>query len=524
MYRPSAATATATLLLGASLAAAWVHAARIPGGIEQIMPEYVYEVTLTQRFVGRGDTVTLRATLPSNDDRQTVLSEQHESGGLRFHADTDGLNRIGTWVERGAKGRRQVSVRVEVRLRGQRFDLDPSIRLEDAQAPANSRWVQPTDVIQASAPEVGALADELVPADGSLLGFARAAYERVQALGFKPFKGTTDALTALRLGEASCNGRSRLLVALFRAQGIAARLVGGLILRPGTKRTGHQWMEFRAGGRWLPIDATNHHFLEIPHHYLTLYRGDESVFHHTANIGFDYRWTIARHLVPRQVLEHKRGATGLWTFFDALGIPLELLTSLIMIPVGAIVIILFRNVVGLRTYGTFLPVLISTAARNTGFAWGAVGFVAIILVISVLRRALGRLQLLHSPQLAVLLTAVIGLLLGGAVLGARLGASGLGRISLFPVAILAITSERFALTTIEEGALTAWAVLAQTLVAVFFCYLTIQSLTLQVLFLSLPELLIAVAAVDIYIGRWAGMRLSELIRFRGLLATGGQAA
>ena len=61
----------------------------------------------------------------------------------------------------------------------------------------------------------------------------RRIYDFVSAMPQRPFKGTTDALTALRLGEASCNGKSRLFVALARAAGIPARLVGGLVLETG---------------------------------------------------------------------------------------------------------------------------------------------------------------------------------------------------------------------------------------------------------------------------------------------------
>ena len=119
--------------------------------------------------------------------------------------------------------------------------------------------------------------------DASVLALLTAIHKRVSALESRPFKGTTDALTALRLGEASCNGRSRLFVALARRAHVPARLVGGIILENGTKRVGHQWVEAWVAGRWVPFCPTNGWFAEIPAHYLTLYHGDRAAFSRTCS-------------------------------------------------------------------------------------------------------------------------------------------------------------------------------------------------------------------------------------------------
>jgi len=57
----------------------------------------------------------------------------------------------------------------------------------------------------------------------------------------------------------------------------------------------------------------------------------------------------------------------------------------------------------------------------------------------------------------------------------------------------------------------------QTLIVVFFCYLGMMSVFLQTLVLAFPELLLLVLAASIYLGRWTGVRLTELWRFRHLL-------
>ncbi|HNS14660.1 MAG TPA: 7TM domain-containing protein, partial [Syntrophorhabdaceae bacterium] len=48
----------------------------------------------------------------------------------------------------------------------------------------------------------------------------------------------------------------------------------------------------------------------------------------------------------------------------------------------------------------------------------------------------------------------------------------------------------------------------------FITYLIISSETLQLTFFIYPELLLAVGALQILVGRYTGYRLSELSRFR----------
>jgi hypothetical protein len=255
-----------------------------------------------------------------------------------------------------------------------------------------------------------------------------------------------------------------------------------------------------------------------------LYLGDEVLFRHTADIGFSHLYTISSRMVPGQEVDQNRQVLGLWAVFSKLGIPLDLLKIVIMIPLGAVVVVIFRNVFGFRTFGTFLPVLIAASARHTGLLWGLAGFVGILLVVSIVRRITGRLQLLHSPQLAILLTTVIGVMLVTAILADHLGVPALARVTLFPVAIMAITAERFTLMDVEEGLWVAWATLLRTLVVVTVAYLCINSLSLQVMMLAFPELLLAVVVIDLWLGRWMGMRLLEWVRFRSLLSSQPQGA
>ncbi len=80
---------------------------------------------------------------------------------------------------------------------------------------------------------------------------------------------------------------------------------------------------------------------------------------------------------------------------------------MIMIPIGVLVILILRNLIGLQTLGTFTPVLIALAFRETGLQWGIALFTVITALGLSLRSYLEHLKLQMLPRLSVVLTFVV---------------------------------------------------------------------------------------------------------------------
>lgn len=488
--------------------------------LSDVLPRTRYRITYDMRLDGHGDNARVRTFLPVSDERQVIGDEEASPSPLHFRSETAGLNREAVWSGGDVPDGTQLRYELSVVAQAQRYELDPELpvplRYPDSVVP----YLRPAPDIQVDAPEIADTLARIGADQGSLTARLRRIYELTSSLPQRPFKGTTDALTALRLGESSCNGKSRLFVALSRAAGIPARLVGGLVLTPGRKRTSHQWVEVYAGGHWVPFCPTNHHFAELPEHYLTLYRGDEALFRHTADINFDYGFTTTTSMIPSPRARASFRVFNVWGLFERLGLPFNLLRTVLMLPVGALMVVLFRNVIGMPTFGTFLPALIAAAAGETGLFWGMVGLLIVMGLVALVRWSMQRLELLHSPTLAILLAAVVLAMLTTSLVAESVGLLGLARLSFFPIAVLAIASERFYLALAERAPADAFRELIGTLVVVAACYILMSSLALQILLSGFPEILLYVVAANIYLGRWVGMRVFEYIRFRPVLRQG----
>lgn len=158
-----------------------------------------------------------------------------------------------------------------------------------------------------------------------------------------------------------------------------------------------------------------------------------------------------RRQVPAERTLTTFPAFNVWALFDRLGLPFTLLQTVLMLPLGALVVVLFRNVIGVPTFRTFLPALIAAAAGETGLFWGIVAVTVVMLGVVAIRASLNRFGLLMSPTLAILLACVVFMMLGTAMAAERLGLQELTRIAYFPIAVMAIASERFYLIVSEEA-------------------------------------------------------------------------
>jgi len=492
--------------------------------LADLIPTIGYEVEVNMQVSGHGDGMSISTYLPISTAHQNISEERSAPDIFTAQINVDGLNRIASWKAPSVSGTHIIRYNYFVQAEHVIYDIDRNISIAKELPDYLQIYMGQEEGIQVNDPLIAQTVTELFgnkepdtyEALFTLHNYLQNEFQN------RNFSGYTDALTALKLKEASCNGKSRLFVALARKLGLPARLVGGLILNQGSKRTSHQWVEVYVRGHWIPFDTINNYFAEIPKNYVRLYYGDKGLFRHTTNINFQYMFHITKKLVPRKEMKEAMYASPLnaynmYKIFESIGISQNLLKIILMIPLGALVVVIFRNVIGLETFGTFLPALIATASRETGIWWGLAGFFFIILVSAMVRKFLDYLQLLHSPKMAIMLTVVVISMLLMTVFAVQSSLLALAHISLFPIAILAITAERFAIIQEEQGLIKALRISFFTAIVIIAAYALMSSLFMQSLIIAFPELLLFLIVLNLWLGKWVGMRVSEFVRFRSLI-------
>jgi hypothetical protein len=380
------------------------------------------------------------------------------------------------------------------------------------------KYGQPTPDFPSGAPEVVSLLERLrPPAPSDLLARVRTVYSYVShEIATVPTAGK-DALLTLAKREGSPEGKERLLVTLLRAAGIPARSLRGLELREGTDPEERIWSEAYVGGVWLPMSSVDDFFAVPPPSLLVLAtpRACAGGGDRVRAVGHRYR-SAREYLRPEEIADMLSPTTRplAWLSLPAARSSQTALRVLLLLPIGALFVALFRNVVGVPTYGTFMPVLIALALR--GFSLGVgLALVAFVLFLGVLARlALERLRLLMVPRLSILLCVVVLTVVGLALVGRESENREFFAGLVFPIVILTMLVERFSITIAEEGLRQALVPAGFSVLVAVAIYPVFRSERAEYLMFTFP-LAIGVIGVLVLIGGYTGYRVSDLLRFRG---------
>ncbi|MCG8450064.1 MAG: hypothetical protein MI725_10870 [Pirellulales bacterium] len=313
-------------------------------------------------------------------------------------------------------------------------------------------------------------------------------------------------------------GRAKVFVTLCRAVGIPARLVTGFELRHNNQAQTHVWAEVHRENRWVPFDPTTGHGHDaVLERFVPVRRGSDKVLR-TKNakiVRADF--SMARLAPDEEVLKaEKQQPTQI---FDLTRLPLEmheLISLMLLLPFGALITAVFRNIVGLHTLGTFAPALLAMSFIYAAWGTGLVILLVVIIAGLVGRSFLERLHLLMVPRLSIVLTlTIMCVAFGVSLLNYFLPSESVHAV-LLPMVILTILIERFFVTMEEDGAGYALRLVLGTVVVAAFCYLLLRWDYVGQQILIYPELHFFTVAAFILIGRYSGYRLTELWRFRDL--------
>jgi len=511
---------TILLLVAGCLFIIFWRLSTVDSEMKALLPERHYQFMVDMLLQGHGEDVSVRMTLPIETKSQSVRDETVKSSSFPFSIESGRNTRYGLWAGRQISDQQKLGYSCTVRTSREYYELAPSIALPEDYPAGVQPYLLSTETIQSDSEDIASLFEAIVPQQQreNITEIIRRAYDYCY-LSIEPAKitGTTDALTCLRLGEASCGGKSRLLVAILRHAGIPARLVGGLILKDSTWTASHLWVEVWVAGRWIPFCPLNNYFAEKPMRYLVLYYGEVPLIKHTRDINFHYNFTANPILAAPANTAGLTGLLNLWGLFEQVHIPIELLKVILLFPIGALVVTFSRNILGVLTFGVFAPALLAVAFQGTGLVWGVALFVLILAVGSFVRLFLERFQLLQTPRLGIMLTVTSLTMLGISILSVVKGFTLSSRVSLFPLVIISMTIERFSVMTEEEGAATAIKVCIMTILVACFSYGVMNLEVLESMVLAFPETQLLVLALFFIIGRWPGLRLLEYVRFRDFI-------
>jgi len=474
----------------------------------------VWRIDFGMTVRGDGRPAQIELAIPESDERQNVLDEESIDDGLALRIVDDEKGRRAIWSGR-IDGTRHLAYGVRIHIPRAEVEIDAE-RVGLVPAPRGRRPAPKPS------PEVQSLLKELGMADGEdpeaiiASSFSFVVHDIETAAN-----GSDDPRIVLRTREGSNEGKTRLLLDLLRGAGVESRLASGVRLRSRGQSWIERFVEAAADGRAVPLIVSSERPNDFPANFLLLKRGEGEVLQTQGLQASSFDVSVLREtLPPDEMAAFVAPHNPFWRAISLYRLPIEtrrILSILLVIPLAALVAAGYRNLVGVRTFGTFMPLLLALSLYETNVVIGVL-LVAVCLAVGVFGRLLlDRLRLLFVPRICLLLSLVILTVTSLAQIGYAWGGRELMGGLLFPIVILAMLIERISVNTMEEGMRST----AQLLIGSFglsaLVYPLFRSAGLGHLFLGFPELIFCVMACLVLMGGYTGYRVAELVRFRSLL-------
>jgi hypothetical protein len=194
----------------------------------------------------------------------------------------------------------------------------------------------------------------------------------------------------------------------------------------------------------------------------------------------------------------------------------NLFKGILLLPLGALVVVFMRVIIGLSSSGTFMPILIAGAFIQTELLNGLIGFLTVVSVGLLIRGFLSHLNLLLVSRISAVVIVVIGLILTFTIFAFQLGLTNALTITFFPMVIMAWTIERMSILWEEEGAKEVMVQGFGSLMIAVLAYLIMDNSLARHFAFNFLGIHALIMAAILLMGQYTGYRLLELKRFTPL--------
>ncbi|CEL28509.1 MULTISPECIES: inactive transglutaminase family protein [Pseudomonas] len=494
---------TILVLLGVSVTAYQIFVLGIP--VTEDATDDLWNIDAKVEFVASTkDPVKIQMFVPPLSRDYVSLNESFISNNYGVSVNRVDGNRKVTWSARRAKGNQTLYYRLVLT---KRYTAE------------KTKTKGPTfrDSMVIEGPEKIAAESLLAPIrqhSADVETFIGEAIKRVNNVN-------DDNVKLLLAGDPSTPHKAKIVELLLSIAHVPVEKVHTIRLVADQPQTPELWLRSFNGTDWLYFNPETGE-QGLPTDRLLWWTGDENLITvdggKKANVTFSLNNSEMNAIRLAKLTDENTDANFLE--YSLYGLPLQTQQTfmiMVMIPIGVLVILILRNLIGLQTLGTFTPVLIALAFRETQLGFGILLFTVITALGLSLRSYLEHLKLQMLPRLSVVLTFVVVLIAAISLFSHKLGLERGLSVALFPMVILTMTIERLSITWEERGASHAMKVAIGTLFAASLAHLIMTVPELIYFVFTFPAILLILVGFMLAMGRYRGYRLTELVRFKAFL-------
>ena len=467
----------------------------------------VWNIEAKVKFKGTGENAFVSLALPDEQEGMFVYNPNASSPNYGYTvAQSEGYTR-GEWAKRKVNASQTLYYSIDVIVDEQFSPESPKVYKKQSKIEASSIVIQAAKAIMQDAYEHSS--DDI-----SMTARVISAFNK---------KETSQAVKMFKRKYIKTDKDLRdVISALLEDKKVTLRRIGALKLVNGQRNVKLKPMlEVYEKGKWQLFDLKKGK-VDKSEHLFIWQRGGVSLLDaegvHNSRVSFSVTQNVVSSRKAALIKGDEKQISLIdYSLFILPNESQNAFKRLLLIPIGALVVVLLRIFIGIKTSGTFMPILLAMAFMQTELVPGVMMFILVVSIGLIVRSYLSRLNLLLVARISAVVIVVVGIMAMVAVLSHKLGVKGAVNITFFPMIILAWTIERMSIIWEEDGPEEVFFQGGGSLLVAIMAYFAMTNAIMQFWTFNFPEFLLAVLGVIILIGRYSGYRLTELYRFAYML-------
>jgi hypothetical protein len=458
-------------------------------------------------FKGKNKNVFVSMALPTEQDGVVIVNEESSSQNYGYITSNEDNIKRGEWSKRVVTGEQILYYSIDI-LKDEFYKA----KIDDKE-----ETLYPLQISKANKQAAKALLDEVYVKSSNSISFASLLLQEINS------KEPSQLVTMLKNNFMKTSRQKRdVLLRMIKYMDYNVRTVDIILLEDGRKNIALTPMfEVKYNEEWKLFDIDTGRVANAKDIFIWQ-RGSLSLLDAEGVKQSKVRFSISENIIPARVaalsknVENENALLD-FSLFVLPNASQNTFKLLLLVPLGALVVVIIRVLVGLKTSGTFMPILLAMAFMQTELIPGILMFILVVSMGLIVRSYLSHLNLLLVSRISAVVIVVVGIMAFVAILAQKLDLEYATSITFFPMIILAWTIERMSIIWEEDGPKEVFQQGGGSLIVAVLAYFTMMNETLGFITFNFPEVLLAVLGVIILLGRYSGYRISELYRFKSMV-------
>ncbi|WP_455376062.1 7TM domain-containing protein [Kaarinaea lacus] len=472
----------------------------------------IWKITLSNQFTATKETSTLHVALPSESPyakivRQTVI---HPNITLKRPPKLSRYFYEITAVP-DQPGEQQLTAELIIHASDTGHWINKSERKQDLKTKERNLFLNDSDTLELDNPKLAnalanirSTATDLSSLEHAIFKFVN---ERIVLTPDLPFISVPETLQKMR---ANGLGKTMTFIALCRSSNIPARLVVGVVMREAIGAEMNYWAQVYIDEKWQPYDVEHGYTGELPANYLALAYNRENVSYFEDPTPVDT--TIDIEAIPASAGMLGKGKKSVIEIIDLTRLEVttqHLLAVLLILPFGGLITQFFRQIIGVKMFGTFSAPLLALAMVYADWITVAI-IVTTVGIFGLGGRAYIAAGLTRVPRLTIIFIMVAMSMAFAVSFMDYFNMNPNSSAVLLPIVILVSLIDRIYAAHEDYGMLVTLHRVAWTIIVAFFCFLVFNLIWLRHLVLMHPEIHFFTLSLVLLISLYSKPTLFEL--------------